>query len=169
MAAAYSLSQHAFEEYKDKVVEKVGKTKERAVRDDIAQDRVNQNPPSKNDIIITGGGDVLCYDKYTGRYFMSNMDALKKAENQVNFYVLNNQYATLNDFYQYIGLPTVPVGEEVGWTCDLNFGIDFSTTIAENDKPCIVLDYQVCGVRRRPSNPGLKAVNDFRDDGHPLN
>lgn len=159
MAAAYSLSQKGFEEYKEKVIEKLGKNKERAARDEIAQEHVDRNPVGKNEIIVTGGGEVLCYDKYTGRYFVSSMEALRKAENDINFYILNNDYANLNDFYRLIGLPTVPVGEEVGWTPEFNFEILFSTTISENGKPCIVTDYQVCGVRKRPSSPGLKAVN----------
>ncbi len=169
LAASYEILGGRFDEYKDKMKEKLGVKKESDARDEIAQDAVNRNPVGKNEVIVTGGGEVLCYDKYTGRYFMSSMDALKKAENEVNFYVLNNQYANLNDFYRYIGLPTIPAGEEVGWTQDLNFGIDFSTTIWENDKPCIVLDYHVVGVRRRPSSPGLKAVGLAREDGHPMN
>lgn len=159
MALAYSVSERAFDEYKEKVVEKLGKNKERAARDEIAQQHVDRNPVGRNEVIITGGGEVLCFDKYTGRYFMSSMEALKKAENDVNFYILNNDYANLNDFYRLIGLPTVPVGDEVGWTPEFNFEILFSTTISENGKPCIVTDYQVAAIRRRPSSPGLKAVN----------
>lgn len=158
MAVAYSISQNQLAEYKEKVLEKFGKTKEQNVRDEIAQDTVDRNPVGKNEVIITGGGEVLCFDKYTGRYFMGSMDMLKKAENDVNFYILNNDYVNLNDFYRLIGLPTVPIGEEVGWTREFNFEIIFSTTISENGKPCIVTDFQVCGVRRRPSSPGLKAV-----------
>lgn len=159
LAAAYAISEGRLSEYKEKVVEKFGVNKEQKVRDEIAQDTVDRNPVGKNEVIITGGGEVLCFDKYTGRYFMSSMEALRKAENDVNFYILNNEYATLNDFYRLVGLPIVPVGEEVGWTPEFNFEILFSTTISENGKPCIVTDYQVCGVRRRPSNSGLKAVN----------
>lgn len=169
LAASYEILGGRFDEYKDKMKEKLGVKKEADARDEIAQDTVNRNPVGKNEVIVTGGGEVLCYDKYTGRYFMSSMDTLKKAENEVNFYVLNNQYANLNDFYRYVGLPTIPAGEEVGWTQDLNFGIDFSTTISENDKPCIVLDYHVVGVRKRPSSPGVKAVGLGREDGHPMN
>lgn len=159
MAAAYSISEKAYAEYKDKIVEKLGKNKEQAARDEIAQDHVNRNPMAQNQVIITGNGDVLCYDKYTGRYFMSSMEALKKAENDINFYILNNDYANLNDFYHLLGLPRVPVGEEVGWTPEFNFEILFSTSLSDNGKPCIVTDYQVCGVRKRPSSPGLKAVH----------
>lgn len=170
MALAYSASQKTIEEYKEKVVEKFGKNKEQQIRDDIAQDTVDRNPVGKNEVIITGGGEVLCYDKYTGRYFMSSMETLKRAENEMNFNVLNNNYAYLNDFYRYIGLPTVPMGEEVGWMRDMQFILDISTTISENQKPCLVVEYHVCGLRQRPSKSGLKAVNHIQDEeGHPIN
>lgn len=158
LAAAYAISEGRLSEYKEKMVEKLGVNKEQKARDEIAQSHIDRNPVGKNEIIVTGGGEVLCFDKYTGRYFVSSMEALRKAENDINFYILNNDYANLNDFYRLIGLPTVPVGEEVGWTPEFNFEILYSTTISENGKPCIVTDYQVCGVRRRPSSPGLKAV-----------
>src|SRR5690349_16488674 len=53
MAAAYSLSEKAYAEYRDKVVEKIGEKKEQAARDELAQDRVNANPVSTNNVIIT--------------------------------------------------------------------------------------------------------------------
>ena len=39
LASAYALSEKAFEEYREKVVTKIGEKKELAVRDEIAQDR----------------------------------------------------------------------------------------------------------------------------------
>lgn len=66
LAAAYSLSEKAFDEYKSKVVERLGEGKEQRLRDDIAQDQVNRRPLSKNEVILTGNGDVLCYDSITG-------------------------------------------------------------------------------------------------------
>ena len=39
LAAAYSLSESALKEYREKVVETIGKKKEQAIRDDIAKDR----------------------------------------------------------------------------------------------------------------------------------
>ena len=73
MAAAYTMSREAFAEYKDKVVERLGETKEQKMRDEIAQDQVNRNPVSNNELHITNTGDVICYDSITGRYFKSNV------------------------------------------------------------------------------------------------
>jgi hypothetical protein len=147
LAAAYSLTEKAYAEYKDKVVHEVGEKKETAIRDAIAQDRVNATPVGRSDLIVTGGGEVLCFEMYTGRYFRSSMEAIKKAQNEVNYDVLNNYYASLSDFYTLIGLPHTKVSDEVGWNSDSLMEIIFSTTMGENDQPCIAIDYQVEPIR----------------------
>src|SRR6188472_3891030 len=63
VAAAYTITEKAFSEYKEKVAETIGKNKAQKVHDDIAQDRVNAHPTNKGgQVIVVGGGDVLCYD-----------------------------------------------------------------------------------------------------------
>lgn len=147
MAAAYSVSERMFGEYRDKVVEKMGANKEREARDEVAQDRIRENPVGKTEVIITGGGDVRCYDMYTGRYFHSDMETLRQAQNDLNHQLLNASYASLNDFYSLIGLSTTKTGEEVGWNSDKLLELQFSATIAEDGKPCIAIDFQVAPIR----------------------
>jgi hypothetical protein len=85
---AYSLSERAFSEYKEKVVEQIGKGKEQKLRDEIAQDRVNKTPP--REVIIAGTGAVLCCELFTQRYFRSDMETLRKAMNDINQRIHNN-------------------------------------------------------------------------------
>lgn len=147
MAAAYSISEKAFAEYKDKVVERLGDAKEQKIRDEIAQDQVNRNPVSTREVIITGNGDVLCYDSITGRYFQSNVESLRKAQNDVNHQILMNMYASLNDFYQEIGLPVTPYSNEVGWNADNLLELKFSTVLSEDGRPCISVNYAISPIR----------------------
>lgn len=147
LAAAYTLSEKVFEEYKGKVVEKFGASKEQSVRDSIAQDRVNSNPPNEQQIFLSDNGDVLCYDMYSGRYFFSNMNELQKAQNVLNGRILNHMYASLNDFYNSIGLDNIKIGEEVGWNSDQLIELKFSTTMSDDDKPCITVDFDVTPIR----------------------
>lgn len=147
MAAAYTLSEKAYSEYKDKVVERIGARKSQAAKDEIAQDRVNANPVGKNEIYITGGGDVLCYDLYTGRYFQSSMETIKKAINDVNIQIINTNYASLNDFYHALGLAMTKIGEEMGWNLEKPLEVDFSTTMSDDQRPCIAIDYIVTPIR----------------------
>lgn len=147
MAAAYSLSEKAFVEYKDKVIEKMGETKEQKVRDSIAQDRVDANPVSTREVIITGGGDVLCYDSITGRYFESNVETLRKAQNDINQQILSSMYATLHEFYSLIGLPSTLYSSEVGWNNDNMLELQFSTVLSEDGKPCLSVGYATYPIR----------------------
>ena len=147
MAAAYTISERAFEEYREKIVEKIGDKKERAARDEIAQERVDRSPVGKTEVIITGGGDVLCYDSYTGRYFQSSVETLKKAQNDINYAILNNAYASLNDFYNNIGLANIEVGEEVGWNYSDQLELIFSTTLSDDQRPCISISFRVMPIR----------------------
>lgn len=147
IAAAYAVSEKAFTEYKEKVVEKLGENKERAVRDEVAQDRVRNNPVTENQIIVSGGGKVLCYEPYTGRYFMSDMETLKKAQNDLNYMVLNNYYASMSDFYDLIGLDRTKISDDMGWNSDKMLELTFSTVLSDDDRPCMVMDYQVVPIR----------------------
>lgn len=145
VAAAYSLSEKAFAEYREKVVEKMGENKERQVRDDIQQDRVNANPPSNEVVIMVG--KQLCYDSYSGRYFQSDMESVKKAMNDLNHKIINDNYASLSDFYDLLGLERTSVSDEIGWNLDKLLDIHFTTTLAEDGRPAIALDYRVDPIR----------------------
>src|SRR5690606_4348768 len=104
MMSLYTLTDTAFKEYKTKVVETIGEKKEEAIREEIAKDRMNDNPPTDGQVIITGGGDQLCYDMYSGRYFKSDIEKIRKAMNDLNQEALQNFYVPLNMFYSSIGL-----------------------------------------------------------------
>lgn len=143
MAAAYAISEKAFTEYKEKIVEKIGENKERAARDDIAQDRVRNNPVTERTIIATRGGQDLCYEPYTGRYFTSDMETIKKAQNDLNYQVLNNYYASMSDFYDLLGLDRTKLSDDLGWNSNKMLELTFSTVLSDDDRPCLVMDYQV--------------------------
>ena len=71
LAAAYKLSETALIEYRDKVVETIGEKKEKTVREKIAEDKVKNNPPTQNTIIMTDSGAELFLEPVSGRYFKS--------------------------------------------------------------------------------------------------
>lgn len=139
LAAAYGISEKAFTEYKDKVVEKLGENKERAVRDEIAQDQVNR--AESKEVIIIGSGNVLCFDTYTGRYFESSVETIKRAQNTVNQYILDHMYASLSHFYDEIDIAPVDFSDHIGWKSDNLIDISFSTVMAPDQRPCIAMSF----------------------------
>lgn len=135
LAGAVSLSEAAFREYKDKVIEQLSKPKAQAIEDRMVEDRVAKNPPTESDtkIIFTDGGDMLCYDVMTDRYFHSNAEKLRKAQNDINQTIINGVYASLNDWYRIIGLPPLDMGDEIGWSTDNLVEITFSSGLTPEE------------------------------------
>lgn len=143
LASLYTLTDQTLKDYREKVVEQIGKNKEQKIRDDISQDAIDSNPVSKSEVIITGKGESLCYDKMTGRYFKSDIETLRRIQNDLNHDLMNDMWVPLNTLYYVIGLPMVNMGDEMGWTIDELIELKFSPMIAENGEPCIVIDYDV--------------------------
>lgn len=141
-AAAYGISEKAFQEYKDKVVEKVGSKKETTIVEALAQDRVDATPMDGKEVIVIGAGDVLCFEELTGRYFRSTIEAVKAAENKINHEVLNTGYSSLGAFYDELGLPATALGDQLGWNMDHLLDVTYSATFAADGVPCISIGFK---------------------------
>lgn len=142
LATAYKLSETALTEYKEKVVETIGEKKEQAVRDSIAKDKITNDPVNQKEIIITGKGDTLCYDSVFGRYFKSDIEKLKKIENELNRRMRNEMYISLNEFYYEVGLDYVAAGHDLGWDIDRGYiELDFSSQLTPDGVPCLVVSF----------------------------
>jgi hypothetical protein len=146
LISGYTLSETAFREYREKAVEALGKPKEQKLRDEIAAEKVAANPPS-NQVFITGTGQVLCYDTLSGRYFKSDMETLRRAQNDINQMCINDSYASQNDFHRMVGLPINGYGEEFGWSTDVMLDLQFSAILSEDNQPCIAIEYRMSPIR----------------------
>lgn len=148
LVTAYNLSKTALAEYKDKVVETIGEKKEQAIRESIAQDKLDKNPVQNNEVVVTDKGNTLCYDGVFGRYFKSNIDLIHKAINKVNRDIVSYNYASLNDFYAELGLEPVEIGDSLGWNIDDGqIDIYHDAKMASDGTPCIVIHYSVAPKR----------------------
>lgn len=151
LAAAYKISETALHEYKDAVVETIGEEKAKEVKEKVAQNKLDKNPVVEKQIIVTNKGTFLCYDSLSGRYFQSDIETIRKAQNDINDYLFSEDYASLNMFYDFLGLEHTRLGAELGWKIDSGtLQIEFDSTLASDKSqgiapgtPCLVLDYNV--------------------------
>lgn len=144
LAAAYSLSEMTLRDYKSKVIETVGEKKEQAIEDKVAQEKISRVPKDSNEVYFTNKGDTLCFDSVSGRYFKHDIEKLRKIENDLNKRLRDEMYISLNEFYYEIGLPSIKIGDDIGWNIDRGY-IDFnlSAQLTDTDQPCVVIDYLV--------------------------
>jgi hypothetical protein len=141
LAVAGGISERALQEYKEKVVERLGERQNVKLRDEIAQDRVSNAPLSTKEVILAGTGEVLCYDMLSGRYFQSTVEELKRAENKINFQIVQFMRASLSEFYDEVGLPPTPFTDSVGWNANNPIELALSTVMSPDGRPCIAVDF----------------------------
>lgn len=141
LVVASGISDRALSEYKQKVIDKFGERKETDIRDEIAQDQVTANPGNSREVILAGTGEVLCFDTLTGRYFQSTVEQIRKAENRVNYEMIHFMSASLSMFYEEIGLPPTDYTDSVGWNMNNHMDVIFSTTMSQDQRPCLAISF----------------------------
>lgn len=144
LASLYSLSEATLKEYQAKVVEIIGKNKEEKIHEALVQDRLDKDPASKKEIIVTGKGESLFYDSWSGRYFKSDMEKVRRVQNDLNAKMLGGEmYVPLNDLYDELGLECVEGGNHIGWSVERGLlDIHYTTKLAEGT-PCVVMEYKL--------------------------
>ncbi len=146
LATAYTLSETTLKEYQEKVVETIGEKKERDIREQVAKEKMIKNPV--REVILTErGGNTICYDVISGRYFKSDRDTINRIVNELNRQMRDEMYVSLNDFYYELGLDGTKLGDDLGWNMDKGYiDINYSSHLDANGTPCLVIDYQVAPV-----------------------
>lgn len=147
LAAAYTVLDQSYDDYRNKVVEILGKNKDEKVRAAVAQDQVDANPLGNQQVIVVNGGDALCMEAYSGRYFRSTVEDIRRAQNDVNAQIIHGQYACLADFYSALGIPPTENSFEVGWNTDNMLDVEINATIGQGGEPCLVLSYKFAPIR----------------------
>jgi hypothetical protein len=141
LTAAYKLSETAFTEYREKVVETIGEEKEKEVKSKIAKDLVEKNPVSKNTVVVTGSGNTLCLDETSGRYFYSDKNYIEKIQNTLNQRMLFDicGYVSLNEFYDELDIDHLDIGDKIGWNTAHMIDIHIDGGISDDGRPCLVI------------------------------
>jgi hypothetical protein len=143
LASIYSLTEAALKEYQTKVIEIIGEAKAKKIKDNIDEDTIRKNPVNDREVIITGRGDMLCYETISGRYFKGDIENIRRVQNEINKDLLNDMFISMNDVYEQLGLSYTKIGDDLGW--DVNNGLiefRFSSQLSEDGVPCLVIDYQ---------------------------
>lgn len=111
LISAYALLDSSYKDYKKKVDELYGEEAGVRVREEIAKD--------KYDSSVVFEDEELFYDEFSGRYFNSTMAEVIQAEYNLNRQIALNGGAYLNEFYEFLDIPPIPAGMELGWSTSL--------------------------------------------------
>lgn len=112
LIGAYIMLDRSFREYREKAEQLFGEGADASIRNEITKDgcqayECDQTPSSDS---------ILFFDEFSNRYFWKTMDEVKDAEYHLNRNLALCGYVSLNDFYELLGISSVPYGSEVGWS-----------------------------------------------------
>lgn len=148
LAAAYTISETALQEYQDKTKEILGDKKYEALQESISSDKVNKTyKDGITNVTMIGDGDSLFFDDLSGRYFKTNWNRISKAANELNARALGDLSGVImmNEWFDILGLESTSLGDELGW--DISDGkqgiidISIDSVITPDNQPCGKIRY----------------------------
>lgn len=147
LVSLFTVTEKALREYEKKVVETIGEKKEALLRGEIAQEKIDAHPVENTTVIMTGKGEYLFFDSFSGRYFKSDVETIRKLVNDFNQKLIKcaPMFLGINDFFDELGLERVEMGDEMGWNAEDNM-LDVrlsSAKITKDGVPCGILEYRV--------------------------
>ena len=143
---AAGISAKTTEELKAKIKELDGEKHLQKIQDEIDADRIRDNPPNEDDIIVTGYGKHMCYEPITGRYFYSNIERIRQAVIVARDCLQKDGYLSVNDWFNLIDLDTTEL--QLCWTAETlgevnDFNISTSSQLTPENIPVLVIRYDV--------------------------
>lgn len=148
LTGLYVAASSKLDTYQAKAEEMLGAKKAQQLRDDMAQEAVDENPPVDHEIYMLEGdrsGGEIMYDDWGGRYFWGSMPIVDRAVAEFNLLLAQNGTADLNEFYDLLGLTPVTSGTRYGWDKDaLELGRISVTYAGAQDKKgrsCIAVNF----------------------------
>lgn len=143
-ALAYSGSEAAFRRYREAVSDVVKPKDVQKVAARVAEKSVQEaGEPRPGTVLVASSGDVLCYDTFSGRYFKSDIETIRRVENNINGQLNLECYASLNEFYNGLGIPPIAAGELVGWSEPNSLSVEFGSQLTEKGEPVLTVDFLV--------------------------
>lgn len=138
MAALYAVASHKLDDVQGEAEKLLGAKKTQQLADATAQKSVDRaGPVNDNEIIITNNGSELCYDDWSGRWLTSSISHIQAAANDVTRKIIDDGEASLNEFYELVGLPDIPMGTRFGWNGPDKVEVRFGNVTTPDGRPAI--------------------------------
>lgn len=130
LTSAYAVLNNYHKEYRNKLIALHGKEMDEQIRNEMAREHCNYHA-QKMDI---PDGKALFYEEISGESIARYEREIMDAEYHINRNFVQRGYASLNEFYELLGLPQTDYGDELGWSLTEGFyWIDFEHRLMSRD------------------------------------
>jgi hypothetical protein len=138
VAGLLAVAERTHEQYSDKVKEILGDTKHVKVVDAVATDQVQNS--STAGLLPLADGNQEFFDLWTGRSLATTREKLEKAVNKFNHELIYGSHASLNEFYDKIGLEEIQQGDDIGFNVDHLLELHF-TAVEKNERAVMAFEF----------------------------
>lgn len=139
--SAYSLLDNYHKSYRSKLIELKGKEIDEEIRNAIARERCDFHQIG----LDTPDDKFIFYDEISGQSITCYEREIMDAEYHLNRNFVLRGYASLNEFYEFLGLPQTDYGDSLGWSISYGYGwIDFEHRLISKDDggiPVYAIDF----------------------------
>lgn len=155
LASAYAVLDRIHKEYKEKVIELYGEDADKEIRREIVRNHIpdDQLPPWDENQIF--------YEEHYGKFFERTREQVLEAEYHFNRNFALRGYATLNEFYEFLGLPKTSEGEALGWSLYAGEAFYGYSWVDFEHHSYTMEDGLVCCEIRMPFAPTADYLSDF--------
>lgn len=145
LISGYALLDSSYKDYRNKVTEMYGKNADQDVKNEVAKDKYQDTDVEGTD----DDGKTLFYDTFSQRYYRVTSEAMVRAEHDINKILNEHGAASLNEYYDFLGIPAVDYGEHIGWSSAQmyemywNSWLHFNKTkvIMDDGLECVIVDF----------------------------
>ena len=122
LISAYALIKESYNQYRGAAKSVYGEDADRKIQAEMAKETFVGDHSWGGAFVYTpdmdDGEKSLFYDMYGKRYFQSTIAAVINAQYHINRNLQNRGYATVNEFYSFLGIDEIDGGDEIGWSMD---------------------------------------------------
>lgn len=143
LAAGYMVIEAKHEEYREKVEEIFGVKKAQDVDSAVNKGQIER---ARDRTVTVHTGDVLCIDTLTGQPFSSNMEDLRRAQNDINNDILHGETPSVTDLYAKLegsGLKATRVTDVLGWNDESMCEMKLTSELDEKGLAYLVMDFSI--------------------------
>lgn len=122
LTSAYALANQSFKEYRNTLIELHGEEADKEIRDAIVGKYCNYHQTG-----VDEPDEKLCfYEPFSKEILHMYEKEIVDAEYHLNRNFVLRGYATLNEWFKFLGLPETDYGDELAWSvCDGYSWVDF--------------------------------------------
>lgn len=121
MSMAYASLLETYNSCKDNIQKNLTEKEQRSITHGMVHDIVEKDKNDKSDIpkiVVSNNASILFRDAYSSKgtgYFRMPMDDARKAVAKFNKWMMDNDSASLNDWYDFLGLGHSELGDCLFW------------------------------------------------------